>query len=73
MENKTIKEKFEDWLKKNKLWYDTFAVRIDVSSDAVYKWFSGKRMPNRKNLIKIETATKGIFKSNHFVKLYNIE
>ena len=63
--------KLAEWLKKEGLTHDDFVIFLkkndsDVSKGAIDKWCNGQRIPRKKDMLKIYTATDGEVTANDF-------
>ena len=56
-----------EWLFKNKMKPEEFAIKTDSSEGAVLKWLSGKRFPRPESLKRIQLATGGKVTANDFI------
>lgn len=60
--------KLSTYLSDNKIKAAEFARCVGASRSAVIRWKNGERFPNRKALVKIQSATKGKVKPDDFLK-----
>ncbi len=56
-----------EYLKKEAIPVQKFAEEIDVSSQAVYRYIAGARVPKRSIMQRISAVTKGSVTPNDFM------
>ncbi len=56
----------KDWLSAEQLSVSEFAVRIDRTAEAVRRYVTGERIPDRETMPKIAVQTSGAVTANDF-------
>ncbi len=62
------KMKLKEWLKKEKITSNEFAIKIGVTNISVCRWIRNKRYPNFMNLYAIQKMTNGEVTASDFIK-----
>lgn len=61
--------KLKDWLDREEISNATFAAKIERTSEAVRRYASGERVPDKETMPKIFDATGGAVTANDFFDL----
>lgn len=60
-------EKFKAWYEAAGYTKESLAVKLGVSTQAIYKWLSEERRPNQETMNLIFTLSQGEIEPNDFI------